>query len=85
MKNTLRILFAVVLALSMCVAGFALTLDTAETATEGAHHIQEIELFRKKCKMAPSTIVLYNRTFHNDGNALYLGYPTQKTPATCGY
>ena len=34
MRNTLRILFAVVLALSMCVAGFALTLDTAETATE---------------------------------------------------
>ncbi len=34
MRNTLRILFAVVLAFTMCVAGFALTLDTAETATE---------------------------------------------------
>ena len=34
MRNTLRILFAVVLAFTMCVAGFALTLDTAESATE---------------------------------------------------
>ena len=32
MKNTFRILFAVVLALTMCVAGFALTLDSAEAA-----------------------------------------------------
>ncbi len=32
MKNTFRILFAVVLALTMCVAGFALTLDRAEAA-----------------------------------------------------
>jgi len=31
---------------------------TAETATEEAHHIQELELFRMKCKMAPSTTEL---------------------------
>ena len=34
MKKTLAILFAVVLAVCMCVPSFALTLDTAESATE---------------------------------------------------
>ena len=34
MKNTFRILFAAFLALTMCVCGFALTLDVAEAATE---------------------------------------------------
>ena len=34
MKNTFRILFAVILALTMCIFASALTLDTAEYATE---------------------------------------------------
>ena len=43
MKNTLKILFAVVLVLSMCIAGSALTLETAETA-ENASAAEEATL-----------------------------------------